>query len=80
MAAGMTNSAVLFVELQARGYAGRDSILRRWLARNRPLKRGAEPVVRFETDSLPGAITFLFVVWVVVLPVVIPWRFLVQSR
>jgi hypothetical protein len=37
-------------------------------------------VVRFETDSLPGAITFLFVVWVVVLPFVIPWRFLVQSR
>src|SRR5579884_1387942 len=40
MAAGVTNSAVLYAEILARGYGGRDSILRRWLARNRPPRRG----------------------------------------
>jgi hypothetical protein len=36
--------------------------------------------LRFELDVLPGALTFFYTTWVVVLPAVIPWRYLLQSR
>jgi transposase len=52
LAAGVANSAVLLAEIAARGYAGKPSILRGWLTRNRPPRGGREPVVRFETT--PG--------------------------
>src|SRR5690348_14766173 len=52
LAAGVGNSAVLFAEIAARGYAGKSAILRAWLTRHRPPRRGREPVVRFETP--PG--------------------------
>jgi hypothetical protein len=37
-------------------------------------------IVRFDIDTLPGAITFFAFTWVAVLPFIIPWRFLIQSR
>lgn len=52
IAAGMTNSAVLLAEIASRGYTGKASILREWVAARRPVRRGTEPVMRFET--LPG--------------------------
>lgn len=35
-------------------------------------------IVRFDLDLLPGAITFFTFTWVLVLPFVIPWRYLLQ--
>jgi transposase len=52
LAVGVTNSRVLLGEVAARGYTGKSAILRAWLTRHRPPRRGAEPIVRFETP--PG--------------------------
>ena len=37
-------------------------------------------VVRSETDLIPTNTSALFFIWVIFLPFVIPWRYLLQSR
>jgi transposase len=52
LADGVTNATRLEMELRERGYTGKHTILRAWVAQHRPPRAKTEPVVRFETE--PG--------------------------